>query len=52
MQTSTTKHRLEKDKEILRKPFPVKPLCTFLNSDLVVEVNVTQKFYDNYKRKH
>lgn len=44
--------RLKKDKEIPSKSFPVKPLGTFLNSNLMTEVNVSQKFYDNYERKH
>lgn len=38
--------------EILRKAFPVQTLCTILNSKLVAEANVSQKFIDNFKRKH
>lgn len=37
---------------ILRKAFPVKPLCTILNSKLVAEANVSQRLINNFKRKH
>ena len=37
--------------EILRKAFPVQTLGTILNSKLVAEANVSQKFIDNFKRK-